>query len=294
MQHFEVTVCCPFCSHQFRARIHSERQPDPGKLYVVSCPQNRSRFRFIASGSVGMERRAQALFVATNLRQVKECESHFPEAHLVIETEADWVECVDPDSMLEFLRGKVSDRKLRLFACACVRNYLRFMAFPHSDTGNLMQSLELSERYADGLTTRDEWWRGTREQFHFSPWQAEDARVEAVAAVEAAAGVAGWHRTSHFDQQEEVAERRRLATFVHCVFGPLPFRPITLDPTWLSSTVQNLANSIYADQAFDRLPILADAIEDAGCTDAKILAHCREPGSHVRGCFVVDLLLGKE
>ncbi len=54
-----------------------------------------------------------------------------------------------------------------------------------------------------------------------------------------------------------------------------------------------LARSIYDDRAFDRLPVLADALEDAGCTDAAILDHCRGPGPHVRGCWVVDLILGK-
>jgi hypothetical protein len=63
---------------------------------------------------------------------------------------------------------------------------------------------------------------------------------------------------------------------------------------WNESTVTELAQAIYTDRAFDRLPILADALEEAGCTDAAILEHCRGPGPHVRGCWVVDLLLGKE
>jgi anti-anti-sigma regulatory factor len=64
--------------------------------------------------------------------------------------------------------------------------------------------------------------------------------------------------------------------------------------TWNDSTVVKLAESIYQDRAFDRLPILADALEKAGCTNADILDHCRQSGQHVRGCWVVDLLLGKE
>jgi hypothetical protein len=55
-----------------------------------------------------------------------------------------------------------------------------------------------------------------------------------------------------------------------------------------------LAQAIYDDRAFDRLPILADALEEAGCDTADILAHCRGPGPHVRGCWVVDLILGKQ
>jgi hypothetical protein len=72
-----------------------------------------------------------------------------------------------------------------------------------------------------------------------------------------------------------------------------PFHPIALDPMWLMPSVKHLAEAIYEDRAFDRLPILADALEDAGCTNADILNHCRQPGEHVRGCWVVDLLLDK-
>ena len=63
--------------------------------------------------------------------------------------------------------------------------------------------------------------------------------------------------------------------------------------SWLTSTVVGLADAIYADRAFDRLPILADALEEAGCDHPNVPAHCRGPGPHARGCWVVDLLLGK-
>ena len=75
-----------------------------------------------------------------------------------------------------------------------------------------------------------------------------------------------------------------------------PFRLATLAPEWAAwndATVVKLAQGIYDDRAFERLPVLADALEDAGCDNADILAHCRGPGPHVRGCWVVDLLLGK-
>ena len=76
------------------------------------------------------------------------------------------------------------------------------------------------------------------------------------------------------------------------IFGN-PFRPIVADPAWLTPTVGSLAVAIYEDRAFDRLPILADALEEAGCTNADVLLHCRVPAEHVRGCWVVDLVLGK-
>jgi hypothetical protein len=73
-----------------------------------------------------------------------------------------------------------------------------------------------------------------------------------------------------------------------------PFRPVTFDPSWRTSTAHALAQGIYADRAFDRLPILADALQDAGCENADILTHCRDlQFAHVRGCWVVDLVLGK-
>ena len=73
-----------------------------------------------------------------------------------------------------------------------------------------------------------------------------------------------------------------------------PFRPVSFSPDWRTSDVMLLANGIYAERAFDRMPILADALEEAGCDHADILAHCRGDGPHVRGCWVIDLLLGKE
>ncbi|MCE9530975.1 MAG: hypothetical protein K8T89_07610 [Planctomycetes bacterium] len=72
-----------------------------------------------------------------------------------------------------------------------------------------------------------------------------------------------------------------------------PFRPVTIDPRWLTSNVVDLALAIYEDRAFDRMPILADALMDAGCDSDEIIHHCRGVGPHVRGCWVLDSILGK-
>jgi hypothetical protein len=77
------------------------------------------------------------------------------------------------------------------------------------------------------------------------------------------------------------------------IFGN-PFRPVALDPTWLTSTVTALAKQMYESGDFSSMPVLADALQDAGCDNADVLDHCRGPGPHVRGCWVVDLVLGKE
>jgi hypothetical protein len=92
------------------------------------------------------------------------------------------------------------------------------------------------------------------------------------------------------------------ARLLRCVVDK-PFRPVALDPawfTWHEGTIPKLARGIYEDRELPsgqldatRLAILADALEDAGCTDQDVLNHCRDVGPHIRGCWVVDLLLGK-
>jgi hypothetical protein len=88
---------------------------------------------------------------------------------------------------------------------------------------------------------------------------------------------------------DEVRTQRQL---LRCVVGN-PFQPMTFEPSWRSETAVALASAIYAEHAFDRLPILADALEEAGCDHADVLTHCRGPGPHARGCWVVDGVLGK-
>jgi hypothetical protein len=73
-----------------------------------------------------------------------------------------------------------------------------------------------------------------------------------------------------------------------------PFRAVALDSGWRTPKVTALAQAIYDERSFDRLPVLADALEEAGCHDADILNHCRRPGPHARGCWVVDLILGRQ
>jgi hypothetical protein len=88
------------------------------------------------------------------------------------------------------------------------------------------------------------------------------------------------------------AHERALCGLIRDIFGN-PFRPIRLAPGWRTADVLALARGVYDDRAFDRLPILADALVDAGCDDETVLAHCRSDGPHVRGCWVVDLVLGE-
>src|SRR5262249_43105057 len=80
------------------------------------------------------------------------------------------------------------------------------------------------------------------------------------------------------------------ATLLRDIIGN-PFRPVALDPSWLTPVVQAVAQVIYDERQFADLPVLADALEDAGCDNRDLLDHCREPGEHVRGCWSVDLVV---
>lgn len=85
----------------------------------------------------------------------------------------------------------------------------------------------------------------------------------------------------------------RVCRLIRDIFGN-PFRPISFDPSWRTETAFTLVRQMNDSRDFSAMPILADALQDAGCDNEDILTHCREPGEHVRGCWVVDLVLGRE
>jgi hypothetical protein len=129
--------------------------------------------------------------------------------------------------------------------------------------------------------------------------EAADAAATAVASC-AAASRPGWATSSPAERASILAAGRQAEHVAQCgllreVFGN-PVRPARIEAVWLAwqgGTVVNLAQGIYHEAAFDRLPVLADALEEAGCHDTEILGHLRGPGPHVRGCWVVDLLTGR-
>jgi hypothetical protein len=213
-------------------------------------------------------------------------------------TEAEWRACIDPRPMLGFLRDKASDRQPRLFACAYGRAV--------RDTLHLgpVAVVAVAERYADGLANAEDLAsqrRGVYFPDEFRTW------VVAPSAYEGAWQAVDWLTSAltlmprdpdALSQFPILAGEivKRSVHFLRDIFDN-PFRPVTIDPAWLTwrdGTFPKLAQAIYDEHAFDRLLILADALEDAGCDNADILAHCRGPGPHVRGCWVIDLLLGKE
>lgn len=99
--------------------------------------------------------------------------------------------------------------------------------------------------------------------------------------------------TANPDEIVRHQEEQSQAEYLRDLFGN-PFHPKRVEAGWTTATVSALAGQMYETRDFGSMPILADALEDAGCTDSEILDHCRSPGPHVRGCWVVDLILGKQ
>ena len=242
-------------------------------------------------------------------------------------TEAEWLESAtrhelsestDLHEMLIWLRSNrnPTSRKLRLFAVACCRRIWNMLTDPRSQN-----AVAVAEQWADGATDEDDLrfsWEGAVEVIDDSitsivnPYASRAAVAAAsgrdteqepdVHAAHHAAdyancaltwGLPGGSGSSYLTGVNSHTEMADQVRILHELFGN-PFRPVVLDSNWRTSTVVSVAQGIYDDRAFDRMPILADALEDAGCEQQDILNHCRSDGPHVRGCWVVDLLLGKE
>jgi len=207
-------------------------------------------------------------------------------------TEADLLACTDPRKMLEYLRGKVGDRKLRLLAVAWCDQITH-----QTITDRDRVAIREGERYADGLSGESE---------RFKAWDAIQLSKEAAVRSEdfdRAAWLMCLQRplAKEMDADDLIGLARsvsRPGAWVHIrdIIGSLfrPSAPLCTDVlAWNGGTVRRIAGGIYEDRAFGRLPILADALLDAGCEDEELLAHCRSEGPHVRGCWAVDLILGK-
>ena len=194
-------------------------------------------------------------------------------------TEIDWQAGTDPRRLIAHLRdrGGVTARRWRLFVAA----FWRWQAARMDASGDLLARVNAMEAWADtGRLPPGRRASRSRSVIFF----AADA---AQAAANTAAAPPGWLAVS--GGPAAVATQVAL---IRDVFGN-PFRPVAFDPRWRTADVSALARAIYDDRAFDRLPILADALMDAGCDDEPLIAHCRGPGPHVRGCWVIDLVLGK-
>ena len=221
-------------------------------------------------------------------------------------TEAEWWAARRYVELARWLRAeaKPAARKSRLFALACCRAVQRYLADWPCEI-----YVDLAEQLADGHVTAEDvpeaidsismgWGSSAGSVRTFrTPLDRADATLRRaffgtpggdgeplMAPQDASSALRG----THFACEEA------FIPYLHDIFGPLPFRDVAVAPAWLTSDVLALARAVYDEKAFDRMPILADALQDAGCDNDEILEHCRaEKWGHVRGCWVIDLVLGK-
>jgi hypothetical protein len=214
-------------------------------------------------------------------------------------TETEWLTSVNPVPMLEYLGRNASVRKLRLFACACCRRH-----WPAFVDEAARAAVDTAERQAEGNLTVEQWqaaraqaelirgthfWSGDRFAIQHTALQTLDEDAWQAAFYTSASISVMLDRAA--SDQEDVAE----CVSLRCLFGN-PFRPVVPDPNWLSwqgGLLVAMARRMDQHRDFKDMLALADALEEAGCTDGDMLNHCRQPGEHVHGCWVVDLILGK-
>jgi hypothetical protein len=217
-----------------------------------------------------------------------------------------WTACdTCPEDAIANFRRKGSNRKWRLFAVACCRRVEHLL----SDK-RFRRAIEVAEKHADGAVADSTLLKAFRAADKAFDRLAETPGLKATSPLRCAAAAVNWCAISTNGKVAELgchaafqarhatkkphAEAYEQAYLLQDVLGGK--KPaVKLDPEWRTSTVVALARGIYAERAFDRMPILADALQDAGCENKRILSHCRNARQvHVRGCWVVDLILGKE
>jgi hypothetical protein len=221
--------------------------------------------------------------------------------------EQQWLSSTSPQEMLDFLgtTGNFSNRKARLFAVACCR---RAVAVAEWDADGLT-SKEAVGVAARGVAAREVVGAGLLGRLPLwivaparAAWAAltggrESNRGSGQSLPIQLAAIAAATDLLAFVSAKPDEARQHHTVLLRDICGPLPFREVHVDPSllrWNDCTVVRLAQAIYDDQRWADMPILADALLDAGCDNEEILQHCREQGVvHTRGCWVLDLLLGK-
>lgn len=228
-------------------------------------------------------------------------------------TEDQWLGGAMPFPLLQHAWNRLSDRRKRLLACAGCRLIAPLLKDPRTTA-----ALDVAERFAEGTATPEELEAAHKDAVRAQNAQKKKALLFAYAAVMDAS--APWRSNAlglgltsgaltHAVQAKVLDKEPRLgyghldrdrpaaflpmADLVREVAGN-PFLRVTFAAAWSSDATVKLARKMYETRDFAKMPRLADTLAKAGCSAADILAHCREPGPHVRGCWVVDLVLGKK
>ncbi len=210
--------------------------------------------------------------------------------------ERQWLACNDPGRMLrEIGHLGVSYRKCRLFCCG----YCRCFFWDHLPNG-IRDAIEVAEAYADEAASKYRLRKaqkafGSVEELTNAQWRANLVAQVAVSPVSPFASAC--LLLENRNTLPWRGGKKAVARLIREIFG-YPFGPaiVVADPvlTWNDGTIQQLARAIYDRRSFDHLPVLADALEEAGCTNQSLLNHYRSGEEHVRGCWAVDAILGTE
>lgn len=225
-------------------------------------------------------------------------------------TEAEWLTSTDFGSLLQFADGFASRRKGHLFALAWLErhrgllssrsawafNVARRRAEGEDDPEVRDRAVAVAwEEYNRAIGRWGEEWATATHLLWRLLLAPDDWRGYRGPSGATVVGACACRHQAYRDDDEATAEAEARAALplARDIFGN-PFRPVAFDPRWRTTDVLGIAQGVYEDRAFDRLPLLADALMDAGCDDEQVLSHCRSEGPHVRGCFVVDMVLGKD
>jgi hypothetical protein len=217
-------------------------------------------------------------------------------------TDAEWLAADDPEQMLTAVGTSFSDRKMLLFACGSFR-----LVAPRLPA-NVLATADTFEKVADGLVGAAQRKSVLRNlaaalggdpvgvaafAYGLVPFGAKLLGRQAIAVARAVEAIGP---SVMSDPSRVTVSSRHVgqAALLREIHGPAVDRP-RFEPAWRTPTTDALARTVYERQAYDRLPVLADALEAAGCTDATMLNHCRDTTlSHAKGCWVVDLVIGLE
>ena len=210
-------------------------------------------------------------------------------------TEADWIATTQPELLLEWLVEEApppSDRKILLFGLAGCERLL-----PVHPNRIYLHALHLMEQHVEGERSEQAVERVTDEL------TMEEDALDRITTFQMVLRLPWYDRESSGIALRRLLlnvllfrgteESGRLCSILRDIFGN-PFRPCDVEPRWRSSTVVDLARTIDLERRFERMPILADALMDAGCDDEALLQHCQGSNEHVKGCWLLDLILGKK
>ena len=215
-------------------------------------------------------------------------------------TEKQWLASDNPEALLKYVAGRVSARKFRLTLCGCLRapQVWALLTGPAS-----RRAVEVAEAFVEGAATLQQLGqaRTNANAAANRAWRKAHASCPAPSLANRVCwqdgNLSAYTHPSSADQQ--IGRLPALAGLIRDVLGN-PFRPPTNPSAWLVPSVVSIAQAAYEERALPsgeldaaRLAVLADALEEAGCSDAEILSHLRSPGQHVRGCWALDLILGK-